>query len=115
LQQLQGQQGQQQQESAKRQDEQRKSMVSQLLTPDAVERLNRIALVKPDNARMIENNILMQYQQGRIREKINEAQLKTMLSQISGQTSKPTVQITRRKHDDDDDFGLGDDDDDDDD
>jgi len=92
LQQLQG-QHQGKQESSKRQEEQRKSVVSQLLTSEAADRLNRIALVKPEHAKLVENNLLMQYQQGRLREKVTEAQLKNMLSQLSGQTSKTTVQV----------------------
>jgi len=116
LQQLQSQQQQSKQESQRSQDEQRKAVIAQLLTPDALERLNRIALVKPDNARLVENSVLMQYQQGRIREKVDENQLKTLLSQISGQATKTTVQINRRKNNDDEDnFGFDKDDDDDDD
>jgi len=58
---------------------------------------------------------LLQYQQGRIREKVDENQLKNVLSQISGQATKTTVQINRRKDDDfDDNFGFDKDDDDDD-
>jgi len=84
------------------QDEQRKSIISQLLTSDAVERLSRIALVKPDNAKAVENAILMQYQQGRLQGKIDENQLKALLSQVSGQSTKTTVQINRRRYDDED-------------
>jgi len=59
--------------------------------------------------------LLLQYQQGRIREKVDENQLKNVLSQISGQATKTTVQINRRKDDDfDDNFGFDKDDDDDD-
>jgi len=56
----------------------------------------------------------MQYQQGRLREKVDENQLKSLLSQIGGQTTT-TIQINRRKYgDDEDNFGLDDKDDDDD-
>ena len=39
-------------------EEQRRSILSAILTPEARERLNRVSLVKPDNARAEENHLL---------------------------------------------------------
>ncbi|MEW5299154.1 MAG: hypothetical protein WDW38_005042 [Sanguina aurantia] len=80
-------------------EEQRRSMIAALLTPDARERLSRIALVKPDKARSIESMIISAAQRGALTEKITEDRLKTMLEQISEResTSKPKVVIQRRR------------------
>jgi len=83
----------------------RAGLMSQLLTPEARERLSRIALVKDDHARQIEDLILRMAQNGQISEKISEDKLKSMLAQIGEQT-KPKTKITimrkKRKEDDDD-------------
>eukprot|EP01125_Pyxidicula_operculata_P009077 TRINITY_DN29_c2_g1_i1.p1 TRINITY_DN29_c2_g1~~TRINITY_DN29_c2_g1_i1.p1 ORF type:complete len:123 (-),score=38.92 TRINITY_DN29_c2_g1_i1:80-448(-) len=111
------QQAQQAQEARRQQEEQRQFLASQLLTPEARERLNRVALVKPDKAKMVENHIIMQAKSGRLNEKVSEDLLIQMLDSLNTQEEqhKPKVEIKRRKateDSDDDNFGLDDDDDD---
>eukprot|EP00455_Lapot_gusevi_P044056 TRINITY_DN5452_c0_g1_i2.p1 TRINITY_DN5452_c0_g1~~TRINITY_DN5452_c0_g1_i2.p1 ORF type:complete len:116 (+),score=35.43 TRINITY_DN5452_c0_g1_i2:36-383(+) len=85
----------------------RQSMLLQILEPEARERLSRIALVKPQTARQVEDAIIQNARSGRLTSKINEATLKNLLSQFSEQSSAPKVTITRKKYnadyDDDDD------------
>jgi programmed cell death protein 5 len=72
--------------------------------------VSRIALVKPDKARAIENMILAAAQRGQLHEKVSEQRLVSMLEQISekqggaeaGRGPKITIQ-RRRAFDDDDD------------
>lgn len=90
---------QEQQEAAKQAaEEQRRSMLVAVLMPEARERLARIALVKPDKARSVENMILAAAQRGAITEKVSEERLRGMLEQISERDSKQSkITIQRRR------------------
>ncbi|CAN7133529.1 unnamed protein product [Brassica rapa subsp. narinosa] len=92
------------QEDAKREaDERRQMMLSQILSSQARERIARIALVKPEKARGVEDVILRAAQMGQIVEKVSEERLITLLEQINSQTTKQTkVTIQRRRGVDDD-------------
>ncbi|CAL5346280.1 DNA-binding protein DDB_G0278111 isoform X1 [Camellia sinensis] len=58
----------------------------------------RIALVKPEKARAVEDVILRAAQMGQIVEKVSEERLITLLEQINTQTTKQTkVTIQRRR------------------
>ncbi|XP_057950308.1 uncharacterized protein LOC131145191 isoform X2 [Malania oleifera] len=88
------------QEEAKRReaDEQRQMMLSQILSSEARERLARIALVKPEKARGVEDVLLRAAQVGQIVEKVSEERLISLLEQINTQTTKQTkVTIQRRR------------------
>ena len=88
------------QEEAKREaDERRQMMLSQILSAEARERLARIALVKPEKARGVEDVILRAAQMGQIVEKVSEDKLISLLEQINTQTAKQTkVTIQRRRN-----------------
>uniref|UniRef100_A0A2P2K357 DNA-binding protein DDB_G0278111 isoform X2 n=1 Tax=Rhizophora mucronata TaxID=61149 RepID=A0A2P2K357_RHIMU len=87
------------QEDSKREaEERRQMMLSQILTSEARERLARIALVKPEKARRVEDVILRAAQVGQIVEKVSEERLISLLEQINTQTTKQTkVTIQRRR------------------
>ncbi|KAF5176613.1 Programmed cell death protein [Thalictrum thalictroides] len=87
------------QEEAKREaDERRQLMLSQILSSQARERIARIALVKPEKARGVEDVILRAAQMGQIAEKVSEEKLISLLEQINNQTTKQTkVTIQRRR------------------
>ncbi|KAL7142537.1 hypothetical protein ABFS83_08G130100 [Erythranthe nasuta] len=87
------------QEEAKMEaEEQRQLMLTRILTPEARARLARIALVKPDKARGVEDVILRAAQMGQIVEKVSEERLISLLEQINTQTTKETkVTIKRRQ------------------
>ncbi|NP_001316052.1 DNA-binding protein [Solanum lycopersicum] len=88
------------QDDAKREaDERRQMMLSQILTSEARARVARIALVKPDKARGVEDVILRAAQYGQITEKVSEQKLIELLEQINTQTTKQTkVTIQRRRN-----------------
>ncbi|VFQ58810.1 unnamed protein product [Cuscuta campestris] len=93
------------QEDAKREadEERRQLMLSQILTSEARERVARIALVKPEKARGVEDIILRAAQMGQIVEKVSQEKLIELLEQINTQTTKQTkVTIQRRRFEDDD-------------
>ncbi|KAL1834051.1 hypothetical protein ACET3Z_003702 [Daucus carota] len=87
------------QEEAKREaDERRQMMLSQIVSSEARERIARIALVKPEKARGVEDVILRAAQMGQIVEKVSEERLISLLEQINTQTAKQTkVTIQRRR------------------
>ncbi|KAK4589322.1 uncharacterized protein LOC111998517 [Quercus suber] len=87
------------QEEAKREaEERRQMMLSQILSAEARERLARIALVKPEKARGVEDVLLNAAQRGQIVEKVSEERLISLLEQINTQTTRQTkVTIQRRR------------------
>jgi len=65
----------------------------------------RIALVKPDKARAIEDMIIGAARRGAIAEKVSEERLIDLLEQVNERTAPKTkVTIQRRRAFDDDDF-----------
>ncbi|KAL2930707.1 Programmed cell death protein 5, partial [Bienertia sinuspersici] len=87
------------QDEAKREaDERRQMMLAQILSAEARERLSRIALVKPEKAKGVEDVVLRAAQMGQIVEKVSEERLISLLEQINTQTAKQTkVTIQRRR------------------
>eukprot|EP00249_Psilotum_nudum_P000034 c10136_g1_i1 orf=562-951(-) len=90
---------QQAQEEQKREaEERRQMMLARILSTEARERLSRIALVKPEKARGVEDLLLRSAQMGQIAEKVSEDRLIVLLEQINEQTQKTTkVTIQRRR------------------
>ncbi|WIA17039.1 hypothetical protein OEZ85_013947 [Tetradesmus obliquus] len=94
----------QQEEARRAAEEQRRTMLHAVMAPDARERLARVALVKPDKARNVENMILTAAKRGALQSKVTEDQLKGMLEQISEResaASKITIQRRRPMFEDD--------------
>ncbi|XP_033112262.1 programmed cell death protein 5-like [Anneissia japonica] len=90
------------------QEERTNSILSQILTQGARARLNSIAMVKPEKGKMVESLLIRMATTGQIPGKVDENQLKDLLSQVSSQTErKTTVKFDRRRlnlDDDDDDY-----------
>ncbi|CAH9121927.1 unnamed protein product [Cuscuta epithymum] len=79
-------------------EEQRQMMLSQIMTSEARGRVARIALVKPEKARGVEDLILRAAQVGQIKEKVSEERLIQLLEQINTQGTRQTkVTIQRRR------------------
>lgn len=94
-----------------REAEARASMLGQILTPSAADRLGRIRMVKEDRATDVENRLIMLARSGQLREKVTEDQLKDLLTAVAEQKDKTEQQkivTTRRKGGWDDDDELDD-------
>lgn len=74
-------------------------MLAACMTPDARERLSRIAIVKPEKARGVENMILGAAQRGALGTKVTEERLVELLEQINERegAAKPKITIQRRR------------------
>ncbi|THW10281.1 DNA-binding TFAR19-related protein [Aureobasidium pullulans] len=93
-----GGQGGEQEQKQQREAEARASILSQILEPDAADRLGRIRLVKQSRAEDVENRLIMLARSGQLKQKISEAQLKDILAAMSEQQEKKeTVKVSRRK------------------
>jgi programmed cell death protein 5 len=109
MQQVQAEEGRQQMDAA---TEQKKAMVRAVLEPAALERLNRIGLLKPEKQRTFEDIIIANVKRGAIKQKIDESTLIAMIEQIgssavTGATvSTTSVSFKRRAFDDDDDVEI---------
>ena len=87
-------------------------MLQACITAGARERLARIALVKPEKARAVEDNVLRMAQHGQIAEPVSEDRLVAMLEGSSGSSSGggggggrgPKITFQRRNMLDDDDW-----------
>jgi len=83
------------QENQKKQfEEQRKAILRSILTTDARERLGRIKVARPEVVEQIENQLIMIAQSGQLKNKINDEQLRMLLSKIL--PKKRDIKIKRR-------------------
>ena len=93
-------------------EEQRRAVVRSVLEPEALERLNRIGLVKPEKQEQLEEIIFVNVQKGAIRNKIDEGTFVSLLQQIgegpgvaAGAAAKG-ISFKRRAFEDDSDIDL---------
>lgn len=113
--QLQQKQEQQRLEMEARND-QRRAIVRSVLEPEALERLNRIGLVKPEKQTRLEEVIFANVQRGSIKQKIDEGTFVHLLQQIEQGETGPgssiggkaggSIQFKRRAFDEDSDIDL---------
>jgi len=83
-----------QEEQQKQLDEQKKAILRAILTNEARERLGRIKIARPEMAESIENQLIMVAQSGKLKNKINDEELRMLLSKIL--PKKRDIKIKRR-------------------
>lgn len=74
-------------------ERQKQSIIRQILTPEARQRLANIRMVKPEFAEELEMQLIQLAQSGRLQQQITDAQLKKTLVQL--QSQKREVKIRR--------------------
>jgi len=92
-------QQQQQEEFQRAQQEvesQKETLMRQILTPEARQRLARVRMVRPDFAAQLELQLIQVAQSGKVAIPINDDTLKRLLAQLQAQQSKREIKITRR-------------------
>ncbi|KAK8185332.1 PDCD5-related protein [Phyllosticta capitalensis] len=90
-----------------REAEMRQNILSQILSPEAADRLGRIRMVKESRATDMENRLIMLARSGQLRTKVTEDQLKDLLGAVSEQEEKTQDRIVVQRRggwDDDDDL-----------
>ncbi|EOA85663.1 hypothetical protein ACJQWK_10736 [Exserohilum turcicum] len=88
-----GGQGSEQESRKQAEADQRASILSQILLPEAADRLGRIRLVKESRATDVENRLIMLARTGQIRQKVTEEQLKEILGAVAEQQDKEEQKI----------------------
>jgi programmed cell death protein 5 len=83
-----------QEEQQKEYDDQKKVILRAILTDDARERLGRIKAARPEMAENLEHQLIMLAQSGRLKNKINDEQLRELLGKLLPQ--KRDITIRRR-------------------
>lgn len=91
---LQQQQQQAYMEQAKAVEQQKQTILRQILAPDAKSRLARLKLAYPEVAQSVEEQLILLAQSGRLKKIITDEDLKTILSKV--QPQKHDITITRR-------------------
>jgi len=93
------------QQQRDREAEMRASLLSQILTPEAADRLGRIRLVKESRATSVENRLIVLARSGQLQGKVSEDQLKQLLGAVAEhEDQEQKVTVSRRKGWDDDDL-----------
>jgi programmed cell death protein 5 len=75
-------------------EEQKKTILRSIMTNPARERLARIKMARPEVAESIENQLIMIAQSGQLKNKINDEQLRVLLTKVI--PKKRDIKIKRR-------------------
>ncbi len=81
-----------QEEQAKQFEMQKQSVLRQILTPEARDRLSNIKLANPQMADGVEMQLIQLAQSGRLQGVIDDAMLRNILAQIAPQKREITIQ-----------------------
>lgn len=81
-----------QEEQAKQFEMQKQSVLRQILTPEARDRLSNIKLANPQMADGVEMQLIQLAQSGRLQGVIDDAMLRNILAQITPQKREITIQ-----------------------
>ena len=73
-------------------DAQKEVILRAILEPEARERLVRVRMARPDIAAAVESQLVVLYQQGRIRQRIDDATLRELLSRMAPKSREPTIE-----------------------
>lgn len=63
-------------------ESQKEALLRQILTPEARERLGRLRMARPEEARGLEGQLVSLAQSGRLQARIDDEQLKTILARL---------------------------------
>src|SRR5581483_3937691 len=82
---LQQQAGAEQQAAAQRAEAnaQKEVILRAILEPEARERLTRVRMARPEIAESLENQLIQLYQQGRVRNRIDDETLRQLLARVT--------------------------------
>lgn len=70
----------------------KENVLRAILEPEARERLVRVRMARPDIAAAVEQQLLVLYQQGRIRQRIDDPTLRELLARLTPKGREPTIE-----------------------
>lgn len=70
----------------------KENILRAILEPEARERLVRVRMARPDIAQSLEQQLLVLYQQGRIRQRIDDATLRDLLARVTPKSRETTIE-----------------------
>jgi len=73
-------------------DAAKENILRAVLEPEARERLTRVRMARPDIAAAVENQLIVLYQQGRIRQRIGDETLRDLLHRMTPKGREPTIE-----------------------
>jgi len=79
-------------EQSKQVEAQRQALLRQILTPEARERLGTVKMAYPEVARVVEDQLIMLVQSGRIDQQIDDATLKQILRRVAPKKREITIE-----------------------
>ncbi len=71
---------------------QKENILRAILEPEARERLTRVRMARPDIAAAVEGQLIGLYQQGRIRQRIDDDTLRELLHRMTPKGREPTIE-----------------------
>lgn len=87
-------QGEAQEQARQQAEAQKQAILRQFLTDGARQRLNSVRMSRPDFAEQVEQQLVALAQSGRLGDKIDESQMKDLLSELAPE--KKSFDIKRR-------------------
>lgn len=79
-------------EQARQIEAERQAILRQILTPEARERLGTVRMAYPDIARLVEDQLIMLVQSGRLDRQIDDATLKQILRRVAPRRREITIE-----------------------
>ena len=73
-------------------DAQKEVILRAILEPEARERLVRVRMARPDVAAAVEQQLIAFYQQGRIRQRIDDPTLRELLARMTPKSRESTIE-----------------------
>jgi programmed cell death protein 5 len=73
-------------------DAQKQMVLRAILEPEARERLTRVRMARPEIAEALENQLVMLYQQGRVRSKIDDETLRQFIARVTPKSRDTTIE-----------------------
>jgi len=70
-------------EEMKKAEEMKRVILKKILSKEAIERIGRVKLVKPELANQLELYLIQLYQSGKLNEEISEEQIKLILESLT--------------------------------
>ena len=85
---------QQRAQMAQQVEQQKQSLLRQIMTPEARQRMNNLKMIKPEFATQLELQLIQLAQAGRLSIPLTDDQLKELLAKL--QSTKRNIQIRRK-------------------